>query len=496
MNDLQTSCPNCGGQVTYVKEFAGQAASCPHCQRPMVLGTKSYTNLWAAIGTVLACVVLGTATLFWHLGKRTQSVDPVTRPPRETTKVFDRKQPGPAAEATKASEDDNAIEALCRAFYDRSNEKDFDSMRGLLAQPCKSFLSAANLESGFRGGVSYRFLGIDAIDYSDSPIGKLAKARIRRVALTSTGENEGVREFKCVKERDGWKLFRDLEWMQQIVSDFENSGFTDRISAKVRAFSSSNPFERWPANETNAFEKIYLAVNDLQKEVFPWNLSLTVDTNYSEGTILNVGFTVRNTAVHPWENGGLDFELKQGGRVILTDFALIPNLSSGAETHKTASFLLMSALRENAHYELDVLCSLNRQKYRVASNIPIDFKVQKLTDLVALELTGRSFDTTKNNALEDILVARVDYRVRNTGKEPVKAVALKFVWLSLNGELLSQTTEYAVVHGDLPLAPQQTKSGFAHCGVGYSYRRVPVKVDIYLEDGDKHLLIYKGVLLQ
>ena len=45
-----------------------------------------------------------------------------------------------------------------------------------------------------------------------------------------------------------------------------------------------------------------------------------VETNYTESWLLKVGFSVRNNAAHLWENGGLDFELKQGGNVVLTDF--------------------------------------------------------------------------------------------------------------------------------------------------------------------------------
>ena len=495
MSDLKISCPNCGGHVTYPKEIAGQAAACPHCQQPMVLGSKSRAMLWTALGVALTCAVLGIAALFWHLGKRTAASDPVNRPPRETTKVFDRKQNAPATEAT-ASEDDKAIAALCRAWYERSNEKDFDSMRQMLAGPCKPVLSAAVLENSFKGGASFRFLGVDSIAYSDSAAGKLAKARIRRAVLSATSESEGVRELKCLKERDGWKLFRDFEWMQELVADFERSGFSDKLGANVRSFCTSAPFEKWPPNETNAFEKIYETVYDHPNEVFPWNLAVTVETNYTESWMLKIGFSVRNNATHLWENGGLDFDLKQGGKVVLTDFALLPNVPAGTDIRKEASFLLKNELRETTHYDLDLLYTLNRQKCRIASNIPLDFKVQKLTEAVKLEIVGRSFATTKNTAQEDMLVARVDYRVRNIGKEPLKTVQFKFVWFSLNGELVDQTTEYAVGFGDLPLAPQQTKSGFTHCGVGSSYRRVPVKVDIYLEDGEKHWPLYKGMQVQ
>ena len=95
-----------------------------------------------------------------------------------------------------------------------------------------------------------------------------------------------------------------------------------------------------------------------------------------------------------------------------------------------------------------------------------------------------------------MLVARVDYRVKNVGHDPLKQLQLKFVWSSLSGEVLDQTTGYVVGYGDLPLAPQQIKSGFVQCGKGYIGRRVPVKVDIYLEDDERHWPLVSGLLIQ
>ena len=95
-----------------------------------------------------------------------------------------------------------------------------------------------------------------------------------------------------------------------------------------------------------------------------------------------------------------------------------------------------------------------------------------------------------------MLVARIDYRVRNVGRDPLKLLQLKFVWSSLAGEVLDQTSEYVVGYDDLPLAPQQIKSGFVQCGKGYFDRRVPVKVDIYLEDNERHWPLVNGLIIQ
>jgi len=327
----------------------------------MVLGTKSRAALWAIIGTGVGCIVLGSAALFWQLGRRTATSDPVNRPPRETTKVFDKRQAAAAAEATQPTEDDKAIEALCRAFYERSNERDYASMTQMLAEPCKSVVTASVLEKRFTGPGRVIFLGVDSISYSDCPAGKLARVRIRRIWQTATSEEQGVREMKCLKQPDGWKLFRDLEWMQELVADFESSGFTDQLGANVRLFCTRNPFEKWPADQTNAFEKIYETIYDRPNEIFPWNIALTVETNYAEAWMLKIGYAVRNNASHLWENGGLDFELRQGGKVVLSDFALLPNVPAGTDIRKEASFLLKAELRENTHYDLDVLYTLDRR---------------------------------------------------------------------------------------------------------------------------------------
>ena len=495
MGDLTISCPKCGGHVAYPKEIAGQAAACPHCQQPIVLGPKSRALLWTVVGIATFCAVVGLAALFWHLGKTARSSQSAPQATAATTKVFEKKETEPAAEPT-ASENDKAIAALCRAFYERSDKKDFEGVHQLLATPCKAVVTPSVLEKSLSQGFSFRFLGIDSITYPAGPSGTLAKARVRRMALSATSEAEGIREFKCIKESDGWKLFRNFEWTDQIIAEFARSGFSEALRTKVRAFCASNPFDKWPSNETNAFEKMYTTANEGAKEVFPWQVSFAVQTNYIDGWMLKLAFSVHNNADHVWENPGLDLDLKQGGKVVLNDFALLPNVGPGSELSREASFILKDTLQQNTHYDLDVSYTLGRQKCKLASDIPVDFKVQKLTESVKVEVVRKSFETTKNTAGADMLVARVDYRVKNVSKEPLKTVQLKFAWSSLNGELLDQTTEYVVGFSDLPLAPQQTKSGFANCGVGYSNRRVPVKVDIYLEDGDHHWPLYKGIPVQ
>jgi hypothetical protein len=495
MAESKISCPKCGGHVAYPKEIAGQAANCPHCQEAIILGAKPRTLLWVMVGVVFACTVAGSALLFWHIGSARK--DHALRPTSDTTKVFEGKESASVGQGA-VSEDDKAIEALCRAMYARSNERDFDSMYQMIASPCKKVLTAEELGNSFASaGVSYRFVAMESITYPDVPSGKLARARFRRVVQDATGEAEGVREFKCVKEGQAWKLFEDVAWREEILAEFGRSGFASDVRSNVQSYCANDLFDKWPANETNAFEMMYESDHPGAKEVFPWNLSFRVTTNYADGFLLMLDFSIRNGADHAWENAGISTELKQGGKVVLDSIQLLSRLDAGSEVNREESFFLKAPLQKSTRYDLDAYYTLaGGEKCFLVTNLPVEFKVQQISESVKFELVSRSFDTTKSDDGGNIWVARVDYRVKSIGREPLKEVQLKFVWFSLRGEVVDQTTEYAVGGADLPLASQQAKSGFVHCGKGYAYQRIPVKVDIYLEDGDQHWPLYKGLLVQ
>jgi len=85
MPESKIICPKCGGHVAFPKEIAGQAATCPHCQEPIILGPKPRALLWTTIGVGFVCAVAGSATLFWHMGRGTTSH--VLRPIGETTTI-------------------------------------------------------------------------------------------------------------------------------------------------------------------------------------------------------------------------------------------------------------------------------------------------------------------------------------------------------------------------------------------------------------------------
>ena len=110
-----------------------------------LLGSKPRMLLWTVLGIGTLCGVIALAAFFWHLGKSSRTADTVRRPPAETTRVFEKRANTGVAEVA-ASEDDRAIEALCRAFYERSNEKDFEAIHQMVATPCRPIVTLAVLE--------------------------------------------------------------------------------------------------------------------------------------------------------------------------------------------------------------------------------------------------------------------------------------------------------------------------------------------------------------
>jgi len=47
MADAKTSCPKCGGHITFPKELAGQETSCPHCGESILLPKPKRAIAWA-----------------------------------------------------------------------------------------------------------------------------------------------------------------------------------------------------------------------------------------------------------------------------------------------------------------------------------------------------------------------------------------------------------------------------------------------------------------
>ena len=273
------------------------------------------------------------------------------------------------------------------------------------------------------------------------------------------------------------------------------SGFSDDVKKIIWILRDGDPFTKWDQNDTNVLANVFKSSQG-QSPVFPWDIQFKIVNNKVDKYSLGFDFTLRNNSTEIWESPYLEFQLKRAGKILFSGNALLSNLQAGQEAQSDTSFFIKDPLQDSAKFDLDVSYSMAGKQFALVQNMPIDFKVQKLTELVKFEVVRKSFDITKSVSGDDMLVARVVYRVRNVGRDPLKQVQLKFVWSSLSGEVLDQTTGYVVGYGDLPLAPQQIKSGFAQCGKGYIGRRVPVKVDIYLEDDERHWPLITGLLLQ
>ena len=129
-------------------------------------------------------------------------------------------------------------------------------------------------------------------------------------------------------------------------------------------------------------------------------------------------------------------------------------------------------------------------------DIPLEFKVLAITNLAKLEVVSTQFDLAASVDFRNMLSARINFRVKNISSEPIQHLDVKCVWYLVNGEQLDQSTEYVVGYGDVPLGVGQFKTGFIRCGKGYESGRVPVKVDVYLESGDKRSLVEKGLLIK
>lgn len=87
MSKMKISCPKCGGDVAFPKAMAGQAAACPHCQEPIVLGAKSGTFPLAMLAMGLLFAVACSAGLFWVSGR--VMTTPASRPSAETAEVLE-----------------------------------------------------------------------------------------------------------------------------------------------------------------------------------------------------------------------------------------------------------------------------------------------------------------------------------------------------------------------------------------------------------------------
>jgi hypothetical protein len=339
---------------------------------------------------------------------------------------------------------------------------------------------------------------LESVKFQDGVWGKCATARAKRtVQQPSTGIIEGWRELEFVRESTGWKIFASKEITDAIVSRFLKSGFTDEVRADIKLLRDGDPFSSWDENDTNALAKAF-NLSQGQTPVFPWDVEFLVESNNIDGYTLNLNYSVRNKSENTWSSPLLEFDLKLNGKVVLSGNDLLPNISSGRQLERNTPFFLSGEPQETTKYNLDVYYPIGfpQKSIQLVQNVPLEFKVQKTSELAKLEIISTQFDLAASEDFQDMLSARINYRVKNISSEPIQSLDVKCVWYSLTGEQLDQSTEYVIGYGDVPLGVGQFKTGFIRCGKGYSNSRVPVKVDVYLESSEKRSLVVKGLLIQ
>jgi hypothetical protein len=209
-------------------------------------------------------------------------------------------------------------------------------------------------------------------------------------------------------------------------------------------------------------------------------------------------YSVRNNSSSTWISPLLEFDLKRDGKVVLSGNDLLPDISSGRQLMRNTSFFLAGEPQETTKYDLDIYYPIGfpQKSIQIVQNVPLVFKVQKTFDLAKLEIISTQFDLATSEDFQNMLSARINYRVKNISTEAIKSLDIKCVWFAQTGEQLDQSTEYVISYGDVPLGVGQFKTGFIRCGKGYKNLWVPVKVDVYLESGEKRSLVVKGLLIK
>ncbi|MGA2178312.1 MAG: hypothetical protein ABSH15_01825 [Verrucomicrobiota bacterium] len=492
MTESKTSCPKCGGHVIFPNELSGQAIACPHCNETFFLPKLKSVTPWVITAVfALIAICLGSLLVFQrHKGISEPQTHSFAKP-NTTTENSTKAQPD--VKVSKGA-DDQAIENLCKEFYDGLSAQDAKSIYGLLSESCKKALNPQDI---FIDGAKYDFENLESVQYQNGNLGRSALAKVRRrVQSNFVGSQEGLRDLKFVKESDGWKYFPMNDLARKIVSEFIKSGFTDQLNIDIQLLRDGDPFTDWNKDNTNAFEAIF-KFDQGRDGVFPWDLEFAIISNTVDGMTLVLNYSIRNKSSTPWPSPLLEFNLKRGGKIVLSGNDLLPNVQSGQELQRSTSFFLAGQPQQTTKYDLDVSCPDGFQNnIQLVQNIPLEFKVHPVSELAKLEIVGTQFDQATSEDFKDMLSARIDYRVKNISSEPIQSLDVKCVWYSLTGEQLDQSTEYVISYGDVPLGMGQFKTGFVRCGKGYSNSRVPVKVDVYLESGEKRSLVVKGLLIQ
>jgi hypothetical protein len=90
------------------------------------------------------------------------------------------------------------------------------------------------------------------------------------------------------------------------------------------------------------------------------------------------------------------------------------------------------------------------------------------TSALRFEVTSTSFDQELAATMASyIYVARIDFKVTNTGATSIECLVFKAVWRDLQTqEFVNEGETYVVNSGETPMRPGESRSGFLVCGIG------------------------------
>ena len=143
MAESKISCPKCGGHIVFPKELAGQVIACPHCNETFFLPKPKSVTPWV-ITAVFALIVVCFGSLLVIQHHKANSEPQTHSFAKPNTSAEDSPKKSPDVAVSKSA-DDQAIEKLCKEFYDGLSSQSSKSIYDLLSEPCKKALKIEDI---------------------------------------------------------------------------------------------------------------------------------------------------------------------------------------------------------------------------------------------------------------------------------------------------------------------------------------------------------------
>jgi len=159
----------------------------------------------------------------------------------------------------------------------------------------------------------------------------------------------------------------------------------------------------------------------------------------------------------------------------------------------SADDLIARLLHE--HQGVNVQVGAAAERAALESNTSL--KASSIVAVLKFEVTSTSFDQALAATMASyIYVARIDFKVTNTGETSIERLVFKAVWRDLQTqEFVNEGETYVVNSGETPMKPGESRSGFLVCGIGDAHgSRRAREADILVSSlGDKFELVRKGI---